>query len=42
LSHVFEHDAVVCCIKYALEVRVHDVDVFVVKFCVLNRNDDGR
>jgi hypothetical protein len=38
---VFEHDAVVGCIKCPFEVRVHDADVFVVKFCVLHRHDDG-
>jgi hypothetical protein len=41
VSHVFEHDAVVCCIKCALEVHVHDVDVFFVKFSVPHRHDDG-
>jgi hypothetical protein len=33
LTHVFEHDAVVRGIERAFEVRVHDVDVFVVEFC---------
>jgi hypothetical protein len=38
---VFEHDAVVCGVDGALEVRVHDVDVLVVEFCVLHRHNDG-
>jgi hypothetical protein len=41
LSHVLEHDAVVYCIKCAFEVRVHDVDVFVVELGVLHHDDDG-
>jgi hypothetical protein len=38
---VFEHDAVVCCVEGALEVRVHYVDVLFVEFRVLHRHDDG-
>jgi hypothetical protein len=34
---VFEHDAVVG----GLHVRVHDIDVFVVNFCILHHDDDG-
>jgi hypothetical protein len=30
LAHVFEHDAVVCGVEGAFEVRAHDVDAFVV------------
>jgi hypothetical protein len=32
LAHVFEHDAMVCGIEGSREVRVHDIDVFVVNF----------
>jgi hypothetical protein len=35
------NDAVVCGVKGAFEVRVHDVDVFVVEFGVLHHHDDG-
>jgi hypothetical protein len=41
LTHVSEHDAVVGGIEGAFDVRVHDVDVFVVYFCVLQHHDDG-
>jgi hypothetical protein len=41
LSHVFEHDAVVGGVEGAFEVRVHDVDVVVVDFCILHHHDDG-
>jgi hypothetical protein len=41
LAHVFDHDAVVCSVEDTLEVRVHDVDVFLVEFRVLRRHDDG-
>jgi hypothetical protein len=33
---------VVSCVKRAFEVRIHDVDVFVVESCVFHRHDDGR
>jgi hypothetical protein len=36
LAHVFEHDAVVGGIESAIEVCVHDVDVFVIYFFVLH------
>jgi hypothetical protein len=42
LAHVLDHDAVVCCIKGACEVRVHDVYVFFVEPGVLHCHDDGR
>jgi hypothetical protein len=38
---VFGHDAVVCGVEGALEVRVHDVDVFFVEFLVLHSHYDG-
>jgi hypothetical protein len=38
---VLEHDTVVGGIESAFEVHVHDVDVFVVSFCVLHHHDDG-
>jgi hypothetical protein len=41
LAHVLEHDAVVCGVEGAYEVRVHDVDVFFVDFGVLHHHDDG-
>jgi hypothetical protein len=41
LAHVFEHDAVVGGIEGAFEVRLHDVDVFVVYFGVFHHHDDG-
>jgi hypothetical protein len=41
LAHVLEHDAVVNVAESALEVRVHDVDDFVVNFCVPHHHDDG-
>jgi hypothetical protein len=36
-----EHDAVVCGFQAAFEVRVHDVDVFVVNFGIFHHGDDG-
>jgi hypothetical protein len=41
LTHVFEHDAVVRGVEGAFEVRVHDVDVFVVELRVLHRHNEG-
>ena len=41
LTHVFEHDAVVRGVEGAFEIRVHDVDVFVVEFRVLHRHNEG-
>jgi hypothetical protein len=41
LAHGLEHDAVALSVESALEVRIHDVDVFVVNFCVLHHHDDG-
>jgi hypothetical protein len=41
LFHVFEHDAVVCCVEGVLEVRVKDVHVFFVEFRVFHCHDDG-
>jgi hypothetical protein len=41
LAHVFEHDAMVCGVEGAFEVRVHDVDVFLVDFRVPHHHDDG-
>jgi hypothetical protein len=38
---VFEHDAVVIGVEGAFEVRVDDVDVFVVNFGIFHRHDDG-
>jgi hypothetical protein len=41
MAHVFEHDAVVCGVEGAFEVRVHDEDVFAVEFGVLHHHDHG-
>jgi hypothetical protein len=41
LEHVHEHDAVVGSVESAIEVRVHDVDVFVVNFGVFHHHHDG-
>jgi hypothetical protein len=41
LAHVFEHDAVVGGVEGALEVRVHDIDVFELNFGILHHHDDG-
>jgi hypothetical protein len=41
VAHVLEHDAVVGSVESAYEVRVLDVDVFVVIFCVFHHHDDG-
>jgi hypothetical protein len=38
---VFDHDAVVGGVEGALEVCVHDVDVFVVEFRVFHHHDEG-
>jgi hypothetical protein len=41
LAHVLEHDAVVGGVEGAFQVRVHDVDVFVVYFCIFHHHHDG-
>jgi hypothetical protein len=41
LTHGLEHDAVVCGVKGAFEVRVHAEDVFVSDFSALPHHDDG-
>jgi hypothetical protein len=41
LVHMFEQNAVVGGVEGDFEVREHDVDVFVVIFCVLHCHDDG-
>jgi hypothetical protein len=41
LVHVFEHHAVVCDVEGAFEVRVHDVDVFLINFGIFHHHDDG-
>jgi hypothetical protein len=41
LTHVFEHYAVVRGVEGALEICVHDVDVFAVEFRVLHSHYEG-
>jgi hypothetical protein len=41
LAHVFEHDAVVGCVKGALEFGIHDLEVLVVELGVLHHHGDG-
>jgi hypothetical protein len=41
LTHVFEFDAVIRGVEGTFEIRVHDVDVFVVESRVLHRHDEG-
>jgi hypothetical protein len=41
LAHVFEHDAAVCDVEGAFEVRVHAVDVLVVSFGIFHHHGDG-
>jgi hypothetical protein len=38
---VFENVAVVGGVEGAFEVRLHDVDVSVVEFCILHHHDEG-
>jgi hypothetical protein len=41
LAHIFEYDAVVGGVGAFLEVRIHDVYVFVVHFDILQDHHDG-
>jgi hypothetical protein len=40
-ADVLEHITVVGGVEGAFEVRVNDIDIFVVYFCVLHHHDDG-
>jgi hypothetical protein len=41
LANVFEHNVAVGGVEGAFEVRVYDVDIFAVYFCILQHHDDG-